>query len=60
MKRNAKMNISPEEIAQFGKAVDELLREIEQMDSVLRQNQSELGRLKHEVQAAPRELQAAA
>ena len=59
MKQAAKVNITPEEITQFGKAIDELLAEIEQMESMIRKNQSELGRMKRESPAF-RELQAAA
>lgn len=60
MRQAANVKVSPEEIAQFGKAIDALLAEIEEADSRIRRNQSELGRLKRRPCARFRPLQAAA
>lgn len=61
MERDTKIELAPEEITRFGSALDEILLEIEQLDTRIRRNQSEIRRMKRRgVFRAPRPCKAAA
>jgi thiamine biosynthesis lipoprotein ApbE len=60
MKKSLNAPLTPQDAAHFERAIDDLFRQIERIDSRIRRNQSELVRMKRESRSTLRELEAAA